>query len=80
MSKVAEYYDFFNEILLRHMDDKLEEEKKKDDMEDSMIRASNKAGLTRNQLFDTLFEEGLLAIYNLGMKHMYEYLKGDGNE
>lgn len=43
--------------------------------EDSMIRASNKAGLTRNQLLDTLFEKGVLAVYNLGMQHMYEYLE-----
>lgn len=49
--------------------------KNKDKMGDSMIRASNKAGLTRNQLFDTLFEEGVLAVYNLGLKHMYEYLE-----
>lgn len=53
-----------------------DEEMKKDyDMEDTMIRASRKAGLTRNQLIDTLFEEGVLAVYNLGMKHMYEYLE-----
>ena len=43
--------------------------------QDSMSRASRKAGLTRNQLLDTLFEEGVLAVYNLGMKHMYEYLE-----
>ena len=46
---------------------------------DVMIKASNKAGLTRNQLLDTLFENGVLAVYNLGMKHMYEYLKGENN-
>jgi hypothetical protein len=46
-----------------------------DSMENSMIRASRKAGLTRNELLDTLFEKGVLAIYNLGMKHMYEYLE-----
>ena len=43
--------------------------------QDTMIRASNKAGLTRNQLLDTLFEKGILAVYNLGMQHMYEYLE-----
>ena len=47
-----------------------------DNMKDSMIRASKKTGFTRNQLLDTLFEEGVLAVYNLGMKHMYEYLEG----
>ena len=46
-----------------------------EDMEDSMIRATNKAELTRNQLLDTLLEKGVLAVYNLGMKHMYEYLE-----
>ena len=46
-----------------------------EDMEDSMIRAANKAGVTREQIFNTLFEEeGLMGVYNLGMKHMYEYL------
>lgn len=45
--------------------------------QDVMIRASNKAGLTRNQLLDTLFKEGVLAVYNLGMEHMYDYLKGE---
>ena len=48
--------------------------------QDIMIRASRKAGLTRNQLLDTLFEEGILAVYNLGMKHIYEYLKGEEDE
>lgn len=43
--------------------------------QDSMIRAVNKAGLTRNQLLDILFEEGVMAVYNLGLKHMYEYLE-----
>lgn len=80
MSKLGEYYDFVSEISLRHMNDKLEEENKKNNMEDSMIRASRKAGLTRNQLLDTLFEEGVIAVYNLGMQHMYEYLKGEDDE
>ncbi len=47
-----------------------------EDMKDSMIRAANKAGVTREQIFNTLFEEeGLMGVYNLGMKHMYEYLE-----
>lgn len=76
MSKLGEYYDFVSEIALRHMNDELEKELTQEDkMKDVMIRASNKARLTRNQLFNTLFEEGLLAVYNLGMKHMYEYLE-----
>ena len=51
-----------------------------EDMEDIMIRASRKAELTRNQLMDTCFKEGILAVYNLGMEHMYEYLKGENDE
>ena len=54
----------------------IEKNSSKESMEDAMIRAANKAKLTRNQLLDTLYEEGILAVYNLGMKHMYEYLKG----
>lgn len=46
-----------------------------EDIENTMIRASKNAGLTRNQLLDTLFEKGVLAVYNLGMQHMYEYLE-----
>jgi hypothetical protein len=49
-------------------------------MEDTMIRASRKAGLTRNQLLDTLFEKGVLEVYNLGMKHMHEYLEGENEK
>ena len=43
--------------------------------EDAIIRASNKAGLTNNDLFDAFKVKGLLGVYNLGMMHMYEYLK-----
>lgn len=46
-----------------------------ENMEDSMIKATNEAEITRNQLLDTLFEEGVMAVYYLGLKHMYEYLK-----
>ena len=46
-----------------------------ENMQDTMIRASRKADLTRNQLLDILFEKGILAVYNLGMQHMYEYLE-----
>jgi len=51
-----------------------------DNIEDVMIRASKKAGLTRKQLHDMFFKEGVMAVYNLGMKHMYEYLKEKDNE
>ena len=55
--------------------EEFEELAEEDKMEDTMIRASNKAGLTRNQLMDILFKEGVLAVYDLGMEHMYDYLK-----
>lgn len=55
--------------------EEFEELAEEDKMEDAMIRASNKAEPTRNQLLDTLFGKGVLAVYHLGMKHMYEYLK-----
>ena len=48
-----------------------EEEKK----EDVMIRAANKAKITTHQVLDVLIQEGVMGVYNLGLKHMYEYLK-----
>lgn len=56
--------------------DEVDDEMKK---EHTMIKASNKAGLTMTQLIDINFEDGLMGVYNLGMKHMYEYLKGEDN-
>ena len=44
-------------------------------MKDAMIRASNKAGITKEELFDVLSDYGLMGVYNLGMVHMYDYLK-----
>lgn len=44
-------------------------------IEDVIIRASNKAGLTRENLSDAFKEKGFMGIYNLGMQHMYEYLE-----
>lgn len=55
--------------------EEFEELTKEDKIEDAMMRASIKVGLTRNQLLDILFEKGVLAVYHLGMKHMYEYLE-----
>lgn len=48
-----------------------------DKMEDVMIRASNKAELTREELFDVFTDYGLMGVYTLGQKNMYEYLKGE---
>ena len=55
------------------------EDIKEDNMQDAMIRASNKAGLTMWQLINANSDKGYMGIYNLGMKHMYEYLKGEEN-
>lgn len=54
----------------------LTEEKK---MEDAMIRAVINGGIKGRDLIDLWQERGLIAVYHLGMKHMYEYLKGDSN-
>lgn len=42
-----------------------------------MIEASSTAELTKQELFDVLYEYGLIGVYNLGMVHMYQYLKGE---
>ncbi|MBR5796379.1 MAG: hypothetical protein IKY26_09565 [Erysipelotrichaceae bacterium] len=44
-------------------------------IQDVMIRASNKAHLTKEQLIDAFWDKGLMGVYNLGLRHMFEYLK-----
>lgn len=46
-------------------------------IKDVMIRAATKAEISSHQLMDTLIQSGLTGVYNLGMQHMLEYLKGD---
>ena len=53
------------------------EERVEDNFNDILIKASNKACITRKQIFYVNASDGLMGIYNLGMKHMYEYLKGE---
>lgn len=54
----------------------LEEDMTKEDkMEDAMIRAANKAVVTSHQLLDVLVQQGVMGVYHLGLKHMYEYLE-----
>lgn len=48
---------------------------KKEDIEDTMIRASNRAGVTKEKLLDEFMERGLMGVYNLGLRDMCEYLK-----
>lgn len=49
-------------------------------LKDAMIGASNKAGLKKDMLIDIFYKGadsdsgGLIGVYNLGMKHMWEYL------
>ena len=71
----------FNEYLFKSLEEDeelrkeyeaLEQEYK---LEGAMIGASNKAGFTKQQLFVVLAEDGLVGVYDLGMKHMYEYLE-----
>ena len=50
------------------------------EMQDVIIKASNKSGLTKKQLLDTFYNGGVIAVYNLGMEHMHKYLKGEKNE
>lgn len=57
--------------------DFLKEDVQNIDFENAMINAAKKSGLTSNQLFKTNVANGLFGVYNLGMQHMYEYLRGD---
>lgn len=55
----------------------LEEDMTKEDkMKNAMIRAAHKAVITSHQLLDIFMQQGLMGVYNLGLKHMYEYLEG----
>lgn len=51
-----------------------------DNMVDVMIKASNEANITKEQLVDTFNYGGLMGVYNLGLRHMYEYLKAYENK
>ena len=50
--------------------------KMQEDVDDIMIRASRKASLTKNDLFNTFQENGLVGVYNMGLKNMLDYLNG----
>lgn len=51
--------------------------KREYDYEDKMIRATRKANVTKQDLLDVFAEKGLIAVYNLGLKNMLDYLNGD---
>lgn len=68
-------YTVFGKVETLEEFAELQKGNEKEDIQDIMIKASNKVSLTKDQLLNVLFKDGVLAIYNLGMKHMYEYLK-----
>ena len=43
--------------------------------QDAMLRASNKYDVKYSDLLNAYEENGLMGVYNLGMEHMYDYLK-----
>ena len=49
-----------------------------DSMEDVMMRASNNGDINTNKLVHTFRTDGLMGVYNLGLQHMYLYLKKIG--
>ena len=44
-------------------------------MQDTILNVYSHAGLTNKDLFDANDKDGLLGVYDLGAKHMYECLK-----
>lgn len=48
------------------------------DLEDFMVRAANHAHLKSEDLIKLNEEKGLVAVYDLGLKHMLEYLQSRG--
>lgn len=45
------------------------------DKENTMIKASIKAKLSKEKLSIAYEDDGLIGVYDLGMEHMYDYLK-----
>lgn len=45
-----------------------------------MIKAARHGCLSREEIVNTGKESGLFGVYNLGMAHMYEYLKEVNND
>ena len=45
--------------------------------QDKIIRATRKSNVTNEILLDTFAEKGLVGIYNLGLKNMFDYLRND---
>lgn len=51
------------------------EDTKKVNVEYIILKASKTAKITKQQLLSIFTENGLVGVYNLGLKHMYEYLE-----
>lgn len=66
-----------NAIICTDLAEHLEREEQiyNADIDEAMIRAANKAVITSHQLLDVLVQQGVMGVYNLGLKHMYEYLE-----
>lgn len=50
-------------------------EEREEMIQDKMIRASRKAGTSTKYLMDIFTKNGLIAVYNLGLRNMLEYLE-----
>lgn len=48
---------------------------KEEEMKHAMTCAGMAAEITGQDIFDEYVKSGLVGIYDLGMRHMYEYLK-----
>ena len=70
----AECYCSPNSICFEYEEEDLVV-KDKETMEEAIIRASNKAIISSHQLLDVFMQQGVTGVYNLGMKHMWEYLE-----
>ena len=45
--------------------------------QDKIISATIKSNVTKQTLLDTFAEKGLVGVYNLGLKNMFDYLNGN---
>ena len=67
---LTEAYD----ILLKDIEDNILSKN------EIMIRATMRNNLESQKLIDEFEKDGLVGVYNLGLSHMYNYLKGEKNE
>ena len=53
---------------------------KEEEMRTVMICAGRAIGITGQDIFDEYVKSGLVGVYDLGMQHMYQYLKKNMNK